>query len=71
MVRDLVEKDEELLDLEEASTVVGLKQALFDRYESLKAYNNFSVAVNESYAEQDQRLQPGDVIALIPPVSGG
>ena len=29
------------------------------------------VAVNAEYADDDQRLQPGDEICLIPPVSGG
>ncbi|KXG10150.1 molybdopterin converting factor subunit 1 [Anoxybacillus rupiensis] len=32
---------------------------------------NVMVAVNEEYAQENQRLQPGDVIAFIPPVSGG
>jgi molybdopterin converting factor subunit 1 len=29
------------------------------------------VAQNESFAELDAKLSPGDVIALIPPVAGG
>ena len=29
------------------------------------------VAVNEAYAELDQRLQEGDEVAFLPPVSGG
>jgi molybdopterin converting factor subunit 1 len=29
------------------------------------------VAVNERYASLDQRLAPGDEVALIPPVAGG
>lgn len=29
------------------------------------------VAVNQSYVEHDHALQPGDEVALIPPVSGG
>ena len=29
------------------------------------------VAVNQSYVERDHALQPGDEVALIPPVSGG
>ena len=29
------------------------------------------VAVNAEYADDDQRLKPGDEVCLIPPVSGG
>ena len=29
------------------------------------------VAVNERYARHDQVLQPGDAVAVIPPVAGG
>jgi sulfur-carrier protein len=29
------------------------------------------VAVNRSFASSDQRIQPNDEIALIPPVAGG
>jgi len=31
----------------------------------------FTIAVNESYANEDTIIKEGDVIALIPPVSGG
>ncbi|MEA2299154.1 MAG: MoaE-MoaD fusion protein [Solirubrobacteraceae bacterium] len=31
----------------------------------------FVVAVGREYAEREQRLQPGDELALVPPVSGG
>lgn len=29
------------------------------------------VAINEEYANEDDIIQTGDVIAMIPPVSGG
>jgi molybdopterin converting factor subunit 1 len=29
------------------------------------------VAVNEQYASRDRPLQPGDEVAIIPPVAGG
>ncbi|EEL48904.1 Molybdopterin converting factor (Subunit 1) [Bacillus cereus Rock3-44] len=29
------------------------------------------VAINEEYANADDKIQSGDVVALIPPVSGG
>ena len=71
MVRDLVQKDEETLEMDDASNVYQLKERLFQEYDNLKAYDNFAVAVNEAYAEELQLLHSGDVVALIPPVSGG
>jgi molybdopterin converting factor small subunit len=29
------------------------------------------VAINEEYANEEDTIQSGDVVALIPPVSGG
>lgn len=50
-------------------TVKELKQEVEKRYHlDLK---QVMVAVNEEYARDDQTLQPGDVVAFIPPVSGG
>lgn len=50
-------------------TVKELKQEVENRYHiDLK---QVMVAVNEEYARDDQTLQPGDVVAFIPPVSGG
>lgn len=50
-------------------TVKELKQEVENRYHiDLK---QVMVAVNEEYARDDQKLQPGDIVAFIPPVSGG
>ncbi len=32
---------------------------------------SLAVAVNECYVDRDHRLEDGDTVALIPPVSGG
>jgi sulfur-carrier protein len=29
------------------------------------------VAINEEYANEDDKIKSGDIVALIPPVSGG
>ncbi|MDX5871524.1 molybdenum cofactor biosynthesis protein MoaE [Bacillus cereus group sp. BfR-BA-01344] len=33
--------------------------------------NEIMVAINEEYANEDDIIQTGDVVAMIPPVSGG
>ena len=52
-------------------TVRELKQCLGEQYPDLRKLTALAVAVNKSYAEEEDGLKEGDEIALIPPVSGG
>lgn len=42
-----------------------------DSYEINDLLNEAMVAVNEEYSERDAVVASGDVVAFIPPVSGG
>jgi molybdopterin converting factor small subunit len=48
-----------------------LKVALKDRFPNLKNLHQFAIAVNEEYADDALILNENDVVAIIPPVSGG
>ncbi|HET6872937.1 MAG TPA: MoaD/ThiS family protein [Sporolactobacillaceae bacterium] len=37
----------------------------------LERMDQVMIAVNETYVKEDTEIKPGDVVALIPPVSGG
>ncbi|BDG34782.1 molybdopterin converting factor subunit 1 [Parageobacillus sp. VR-IP] len=50
-------------------TVKELKEEVKQRYRI--SLEQVMVAVNEEYAGDEQTLQPGDIVAFIPPVSGG
>ena len=52
-------------------TVKELKQCLKEHYPALRELTSLAVAVNKSYAREEDPLAEGDEIALIPPVSGG
>lgn len=52
-------------------TVQELKQCLNAHYPALRELTSLAVAVNKSYAREEDPLSEGDEIALIPPVSGG
>ena len=69
--RDQAGKDEELMSLEEGIRVSDIRRELKNKYPSLEDIQNFALAVNEAYAEDDVRLKNGDTVAVIPPVSGG
>ena len=53
------------------STVKELKSYLGKTYPELNKLSSLAVAVNNSYADDDVRINSYDEIALIPPVSGG
>jgi len=59
------------LEVVEASTVANLKSLLKEKYPQLKNIASYAIAVNESYAVDDLVLEEKDVVAIIPPVSGG
>ncbi|APG65565.1 molybdopterin synthase sulfur carrier subunit [Tenacibaculum todarodis] len=61
------------LDFEVAtnSSVENLKRELLIKYPQLKNIESYAIAVNESYADNTLTLQENDVVAIIPPVSGG
>ena len=59
------------LEVTEASTVLNLKSLLKEKYPQLKNMASYAIAVNESYAVNDLVLNENDIVAIIPPVSGG
>jgi sulfur-carrier protein len=65
----LIEIDVELTDND--YTVGELRKYLISGYPRLAELRSLAIAVNEQYAENDCRLNDKDVVALIPPVSGG
>ncbi|MED0962110.1 molybdopterin converting factor subunit 1 [Bacillus cereus] len=51
-------------------TVAEVKDILIKKY-NVVISNEIMVAINEEYANEDDIIQTGDVVAMIPPVSGG
>ncbi len=71
IVSDLLETSTLEVTLHENSTIEEFKNTLFETHPKLSDFKSFSIAVNQEYATDDLILQPKDVIAIIPPVSGG
>ena len=68
---DLVGENSTSINLKEKTTIEELKAALILKYSALKNIHEYAIAVNEEYANNDVILKEGDVVAIIPPVSGG
>jgi molybdopterin converting factor subunit 1 len=68
---DLIGETEQELVLEKSIAVGAFKLILKEKYPQLKNIDSYAIAVNEIYAEDAFILKEGDVVAIIPPVSGG
>lgn len=59
------------LELPKNSTIANLKLLVAAQYPPFQKLEAYAVAVNETYAKDDLILKPNDIVAIIPPVSGG
>ena len=71
ITRDLLNTNEMSFEVLENSSIKNLKKKLHTKHPSLENINSYAIAVNENYATDDLILQENDVVAIIPPVSGG
>lgn len=69
-LRELLNQSTETIHLDTTLTVQEFESYLLKHHSELKS-KKFQIAVNEEFVRQDDIVQPGDTIALIPPVSGG
>jgi molybdopterin synthase sulfur carrier subunit len=70
--RDLAGADELKIELPESSPTGAVLNELVARNPGFKEWIPFlRLAVNESYVTNEHALKAGDVVAVLPPVSGG
>lgn len=61
----------QVLGLPEGLTVAELKLELARRFPQWGGLEHIAVVIGTEYARANQQIQPGDSVALLPPVSGG
>ncbi len=71
VAKDIVDNSSLFFDLDEKFNTGDLMNLLKLKYAKFSSINDFSIAVNEEYVERDFVLKENDVVAIIPPVSGG
>jgi molybdopterin converting factor subunit 1 len=68
---DLVGLNSMSFEVEKKTSISDLKNILIIKYPRLKNIHEFAIAINEEYATDDLLINENDIIAIIPPVSGG
>jgi molybdopterin converting factor subunit 1 len=72
ILREAVGKKEIIITLARGSTVKTLKKKILQEHPSLISFNSqFIISVNHKVVMEDTIISPKDVIAVLPPVSGG
>lgn len=71
ITQDIVNQHKLDIKIDKSLTVSELKNHLFEQFPALQKFPTFTVAVNEHYATDDTLINDKDVVAIIPPVSGG
>ncbi len=71
VAQDIAETRQLTFDLNYDATVLQLRQRLAERFAGMDESLAFAVAINEKLADDNQVIREGDVVAVLPPVSGG
>ena len=72
VLRDIVGKSEEVVDLPEGTRALQVWERLRNAHDALTGYERPPMtAVNEEYVDANAPLRDGDEVAFIPPVAGG
>lgn len=70
--RDVAGKPQIEMEMDDGASLGDLLERLYDTYPKLKKWSESIIcSVNRKYADDDKVLEPGDEVALLPPVSGG
>jgi molybdopterin synthase sulfur carrier subunit len=71
-IKDKLKKNSDEIEVQDEISVDQLLNILKEKYPDISdRLDNVMIAVNEEYKDKDYKLKEGDVVALIPPVSGG
>ena len=71
LYKELAGLDEEEYTLNSGSKVEDLINLVAEKHGNMKDLKGVLVAINNAFCEPDAELKDGDVVALLPPVSGG
>lgn len=71
IARDIIGGRTLNLKLKEGAVAQEAMQQLKSVYPEFEQLNSLNLAINEEYVEDSHKINDGDELVLIPPVSGG
>lgn len=71
VAKDIVGKSSLEVDFSRITSVELLRNHLNKEFPEFKDYAKYRIAVNQSFAQEQDPISSQDEIAIIPPVSGG
>ncbi|EKU48945.1 molybdopterin converting factor subunit 1 [Staphylococcus massiliensis] len=69
-IKDVLNRRKDEFHFDYEITVSYLREYLYKTYPNIQG-KEFQIAVNEEFVKPTDIIKPNDVVALIPPVSGG
>ncbi len=71
IVKDITNSNFLDLEIDKDTNIEQFVILLQEKFKGFPNIDSFTVAVNEEYIEKDFVLKANDIVAIIPPVSGG
>jgi len=71
IVKDITNSNSLDLEVDNSINIERFIQLLQETFQDFPTIGDFTVAVNEEYVEKNFVLKNNDIVAIIPPVSGG
>ena len=71
-LRDLIGMREFDVDLSEGATVLELLEQIYAKHPALRSHDkSILIGAGLEFVDRNHKLQPGEEIAIMPPVQGG
>lgn len=71
ILKDITNSNSQELEIDKDINIEQFVIVLQEKFKGFPNIDAFTVAVNEEYVEKEFVLKDNDIVAIIPPVSGG